>query len=363
MESAQSQLKGDILRCSSCSEMIKSRSRPVPGMGNSNAKVMMVGLAPGKDGADLTGIPFTRDPSGELINELIASIGLSREEDIFITNLVKCNPKDEKGRNRPPSKQEIANCCQYLKREIDCIKPRIIIAFGKDATEFLIDKKVSQMSKVHGKMETINGLLIFPFIHPAYVIRGAYAKQKYVEEFKLISIAFRKLTEEESNLSRLDVLLAIIQKSSSDGVQGVVGGKTRLQKLVFLVENELKKQGYKPKYSFRPYVHGPYSRELYTDIEWLRMQEMLDVKTSFYNNSGFMTDFIITETGKKRLKNIESLQTLNFVNAATDIILRKYGEMDIGELVETVHKEFIEYHNPNPNEKKRPKINLDKFMQ
>ena len=85
------------------------------------------------------------------------------------------------------------------------------------------------MSKVHGKMETINGLLIFPFIHPAYVIRGAYAKQKYVEEFKLISIAFRKLTEEESNLSRLDVLLAIIQKSSSDGVQGVVGGKTRLQ--------------------------------------------------------------------------------------------------------------------------------------
>ena len=93
------------------------------------------------------------------------------------------------------------------------------------------------------------------------------------------------------------------------------------------------------------------------------MQEMLDVKTSFYNNSGFMTDFIITETGKKRLKNIESLQTLNFVNAATDIILRKYGEMDIGELVETVHKEFIEYHNPNPNEKKRPKINLDKFMQ
>ena len=147
MESAQSQLKGDILRCSSCSEMIKSRSRPVPGMGNSNAKVMMVGLAPGKDGADLTGIPFTRDPSGELINELIASIGLSREEDIFITNLVKCNPKDEKGRNRPPSKQEIANCCQYLKREIDCIKPRIIIAFGKDATEFLIDKRCVKCQK------------------------------------------------------------------------------------------------------------------------------------------------------------------------------------------------------------------------
>jgi uracil-DNA glycosylase family 4 len=343
--------------------MVKSRSRPVPGAGNSDARVMMVGLAPGKDGADLTGIPFTRDPSGELINELIASVGLSRGEDVFITNLVKCNPKDEKGRNRSPSKKEIANCCKYLKREIDCIKPKIIIAFGKDATEFLVAQKVTQMLKVHGRMESKNGLLIFPFMHPAYVIRGAYDRKKYVEDFKLVGSAFRKLTEEESNLSRLDVLLAIIQKSFSDGFQGVVGGKTRLQKLVFLVENELKKQGYKPKYSFRPYLHGPYSRELYTDIEWLRMQKMLDVKTSFHDNSGFMTDFIITETGKKRLKNIENLQTLNFVNTATDIILQKYGEMGIGELVETVHKEFEDYHNPNPNEKKRPKINLDKFMQ
>lgn len=362
MDNAQKELRREISDCACCSKIINSRSRPVPGVGNSDAKVMIVGLAPGKDGADLTGIPFTRDPSGELINELIASAGISREEDIFVTNLVKCNPKDTKGRNRPPSKQEIANCCKYLKREIDCIKPKIIIAFGKDATEFLIEKKVNKMSKFHGKRETKNGLIIFPFMHPAYVIRGAYDRKKYIEDFKLIGQAFRKLTEEESNLSRLDVLLAIIQKSSNNGFTGIVSGKTRLQKLVFLVENELKKQGYKPKYSFRPYLHGPYSRELYTDIEWLRMQEMVEVKTSFHDNSGFMTDFIITDTGEKRLKSAENL-ALASVNTAVDVILQKYGEMGIGELVETVHKEFEAYHNPNHMEKKRPKINLDKFMQ
>jgi DNA polymerase len=343
--------------------MVKSRNRPVPGAGSPDAKVIMVGLAPGKDGADLTGIPFTRDPSGELISELIASVGLSREQDVYITNLVKCNPKDEKGRNRPPSKNEITNCSAYLRCEITCVKPRIVVAFGKDASEFLLETKISKMGKIHGKMESKNGLLVFPFMHPAYVIRGAYDRKKYIADFKIFGEALRKLTEEESKLSRLDVLLAIIQKTAYDSLQGVVGGKTRLQKLVFLVENELKKRGYKPKYSFRPYLYGPYSRELYTDIEWLRMHEMVDVKTHLCENSDFITDFTITDVGRRRLEDLGNMRIYDFVNEAMDNVFEKYGNMGIGELVETVHKEFSGFHNPNPKKKKQSGTNLDKFIQ
>lgn len=363
MANSRSQLKREILNCSKCGDMLKSRNKPVPGVGSPTAKIVIVGLAPGKDGADLTGIPFTRDPSGELIDELMASVGLSREQDAYITNLVKCNPKDLKGCNRPPSKAEIENCCRYLTLEIDCVKPLIIVTLGKDATEFLLQKKIAKMGKIHGQMVFKDGVLFLPFIHPGFVVRGAYDKKKYLEEFKILGETFRDLMKQESCLSRLDILLLLINKGSDNGFQGLIKGKTKLQKLLFLVQNELKKRGYKAKYAFRPYLYGPYSRELYTDIEWLRMKTLVDVRISFFEDTGLITTFAITESGKERVNTLKELRTYKNIDETINCIFAKYGQISVAQLVDLVHKEFSGYHKPAPKGKIETNTRLDSFVQ
>jgi uracil-DNA glycosylase len=352
-------LRRQILNCSKCPAIVKTRNKPVPGIGRDKAKIVLIGLAPGKDGADMTGIPFTRDPSGELINELLVSIGLSREQDTFITNLVKCNPKDEKGCNRPPSKIEIANCSPFLLEEIELVKPRLVVCFGKDASEFLLNQKIVKMSQIHGQMQSINGRIIVPFIHPAFVIRGAYDRKKYVAEFSIVGDVFRDLSKQEEELSRLDILLMLIMASKSDGISGNIRGKTKLQKLLFLVQNELQKQGYKARYAFRPYRYGPYSRELYTDVQWLKMKNLLDIQTDFHEDIGVIAEFTITDTGRERLSLLKDMQIYKAIQVAISTVFSIYGEMGVTELVETVHKEFSGYHKP-PNGK-RPTA-LDKFF-
>lgn len=362
MEGTLGQLRREISNCRRCKAIVETRNKPILGIGSPNAKIIIVGLAPGKDGADLTGVPFTRDPSGELIDEMLSAAGLSREQDVFITNLVKCNPKDAQGRNRSPTKGEFENCFPYLRREIGYIRPQIMVTLGKAATEFLLDTKNVQMTQIHGKIKSKKGIWFFPFIHPGYVIRGAYDKKKYLDEFKVLGDVFRNLIKQESRLSRLDILLLLIEKGSDDRSEGLIRGKTKLQKLLFLVQNELKKRGYKAKYAFRPYLYGPYSRELYTDIEWLKMNGLLKVRTTFDEDIGLMTDFVITEKGKSKLINLVDSQVYRNVDEIVNSVITKYGEMSVAQLVEFVHKEFLDYDHSRL-EKDKINIKLDYFIQ
>lgn len=363
MESAWRRLNREISSCKQCKAIAKTRKRPVLGIGSPEARVLIVGLAPGKDGADLTGIPFTRDPSGKLINEMLSVAGLSRSQDVYITNLVKCNPKDSQNRNRTPSKEEIKNCAPFLRRETDCIKPRVIVTFGKAATEFLLDTRITKMAQFHGKSELRKGFLFFPFIHPGYVIRGAYAKQKYLEEFKVLGDVFRDLIRQESQLSRLDILLSLFEKYSDDRSGGFIRGKTKLQKLLFLVQNELKKRGYRARYAFRPYLYGPYSRGLYTDIEWLRMNDLIEVRTTFDKNAGLMTDFAITEKGRDRFDDFIKSSIYRNIDEIVSRVVMKYDEMSVTQLVEFVHKEFSGYYQNRMEKSERDfNVKLDRFM-
>ena len=364
MKSAWRKLKRDISNCERCKALVQTRNKPIPGVGNPEAKVFIVGLAPGKDGADLTGIPFTRDPSGELFDEMLSVAGLSRTQDVFITNLVKCNPKDSHGRNRTPSKREINTCFPYMKREIDLIKPRIVVTLGKAATEFLLNTKVDKMAEFHGKCKSKSGdITLFPFIHPGYVIRGAHDKGKYLEKFKILGEIYRDLIKKESKLSRLDILLLLLKKGSHDGSKGVISGKTRLQKLLFLVQDELTSRGYKARYAFRPYLYGPYSRELYTDIEWLRMNDLIEVKTNFDEYSGLTTDFMITEKGKKKLEKVMDPFVFENIDEIVEGVIAKYGQMSVTQLVEFVHKEFSNYDRKQLGKNKaRIKMKLDYFF-
>lgn len=178
--------------CDKCKDLVASRSKIVAGYGNLDAKIFFVGLAPGRNGADVTGVPFTKDPSGVLLQESLIKSGFSVESDpknefpklldVYITNIVKCNPKDDKGNNRSPSDEEIKNCIPYLKREITNINPTIVVLFGKIVTQYILDIRIKKFLDFHNSLIKLENRQYIPFIHPSYVIRGAYNRNQFIEE-------------------------------------------------------------------------------------------------------------------------------------------------------------------------------------
>src|SRR5579885_1682503 len=123
-------LQKSMLTCARCTALVRCRSRVVPGAGAVGAAVAFVGIAPGRLGGDRTGVPFSGDRSGDLLRAMIAAAGLRR---VFITNLVRCNPRDAQGRNRDPDEAEIANCRNHLMRELAIARPRVIVCLGRMA--------------------------------------------------------------------------------------------------------------------------------------------------------------------------------------------------------------------------------------
>jgi uracil-DNA glycosylase family 4 len=188
------EIRQQIINCDKCKNLVKSRNKAVPGYGFLDAKIFFVGLAPGRLGADFTGIPFTQDSSGKLFQLALSSSGISMEpSDLkqnqirsYVTNLVKCNPKDDKGNNRYPSKSEIDNCRDFLKYEMSLIHFDVIVPLGRLATEMILNQKCSKFTLMHNKVIKGRELCCIPFVHPSYVIRGAYPKNRYLEDFKCL---------------------------------------------------------------------------------------------------------------------------------------------------------------------------------
>lgn len=191
-------LRNLVRHCNKCEQLVKTRSKSVPGYGFKDPDIFFVGLAPGRLGADNTGIPFTKDSSGKLFQLALSSSGISMEpnglvqnEDIikaYVTNLVKCNPKDSKGNNRYPSQMEIDNCKYYLNMEMNSIHFDVIVPLGKLATENILNQKCSKFSSIHNKPIKLNEFYCIPFIHPSYVARGAYPKDKYIDDFRSLAL-------------------------------------------------------------------------------------------------------------------------------------------------------------------------------
>ena len=179
-------------KCNKCQKIVYSRSLIVNGYGDPDAKLMFVGMAPGRNGADITGVPFTRDPSGVLFQECMIHAGFSLEHNskcehpdlkgVYVTNLVKCNPKDENGNNRTPSIEEIENCAPHFQKELEEIDPTLIVLFGKLVSEYILKQKISKFNTYHNQAIQRNNRIFIPFIHPSYVIRGAYDRKKYIDE-------------------------------------------------------------------------------------------------------------------------------------------------------------------------------------
>ncbi len=179
MATALAMLQASMRECCDCAALVKCRSRVVPGDGAVPASVMFVGIAPGRFGGDLTGIPFSGDRSGILLRTMIARAGI---EDAFITNLVRCNPRDERGCNRDPVASEIENCRRHLDAEIAIVRPRIIVCLGAMAWRRLAGRD-APFEPTRPNVLQRDGAILYPMYHPGYVIRGAYKARRYARDF------------------------------------------------------------------------------------------------------------------------------------------------------------------------------------
>jgi len=157
-------------------------SHIVFGEGNPQANIMFIGEAPGKE-EDKQGRPFV-GRAGQLLNRTLEKLGL-RREDVFITNVVKCRPPE----NRTPTQEEIQKGKQLLNKEIEVIEPKAICALGSTALRGLFEESL-KISTVRGSQKTYHGVPVVPTYHPAYVLRNPKAADTLLEDInKAIEIA------------------------------------------------------------------------------------------------------------------------------------------------------------------------------
>ena len=166
---------GDCQRCKLCS----GRTNIVFGVGNPRAKLMFVGEGPGRD-EDLQGEPFV-GRAGQLLTDIITKgMGLKRE-DVYIANVVKCRPPE----NRNPEPDEVAACEPFLKKQIDLVRPDIIVGLGKFAVQTLLHSK-GPISKLRGTWSSYHGIKLMPTFHPAYLLRNPGDKKLVWEDIKKV---------------------------------------------------------------------------------------------------------------------------------------------------------------------------------
>jgi len=166
---------GDCRLCKLCS----GRTHLVFGVGDPNARLMFVGEGPGRD-EDLQGEPFV-GRAGQLLTDIITKgIGL-RREDVYIANVVKCRPPE----NRNPEADEVAACEPFLKKQIDLVRPEIIVALGKFAVQTLLQSK-APISKLRGSWHRYHGIKLMPTFHPAYLLRNPADKKLVWQDIKKV---------------------------------------------------------------------------------------------------------------------------------------------------------------------------------
>lgn len=151
-----------IYGCAAC-RLGEARTYAVPGEGNVDADLMFIGEGPGAD-ENRSGRPFV-GASGELLSKIIQAIGFTRES-IFIANIVKCQPPD----NRAPAPDEIGACFSYLRQQVEIVKPKVICTLGSPATRTLLGV-TSGITQLRGKMHAYGGAIVVPTFHPAYLLR------------------------------------------------------------------------------------------------------------------------------------------------------------------------------------------------
>ena len=164
--------------CSRCKLHTLGRRQVVFGVGNPDADLMFVGEAPGAD-EDIQGEPFV-GRAGQLLTKIIEAIGLARE-DVYIANVIKCRPPG----NRNPEPDEVEQCEPFLFRQIDVIKPKVIVTLGKFAAQSLL-RTDAPITRIRGREFAYRDAVLIPTYHPAYLLRNPSAKRDVWEDMKKV---------------------------------------------------------------------------------------------------------------------------------------------------------------------------------
>ena len=164
--------------CTRCKLHTLGRKQVVFGVGNPNADLMFVGEAPGAD-EDIQGEPFV-GRAGQLLTKIIEAIDLKRE-DVYIANVIKCRPPG----NRNPEGDEVEQCEPFLFRQIDTIKPKVIVALGKFAAQCLL-RTTDPITRIRGREFKYRDAILIPTYHPAYLLRTPSAKREVWEDMKRV---------------------------------------------------------------------------------------------------------------------------------------------------------------------------------
>ncbi len=174
------QIRADIGDCTRCKLHTLGRTQIVFGVGNPQAELMFVGEAPGAD-EDEQGVPFI-GRAGQLLTKIIEAIELTRD-DVYIANVIKCRPPQ----NRNPEPDEVAQCEPFLFRQIDLIRPKVIVALGKFAAQCLL-RTTEPITKLRGREFAYRDAVLMPTYHPAYLLRNPSAKREVWEDMKRVRV-------------------------------------------------------------------------------------------------------------------------------------------------------------------------------
>ncbi len=193
-------IEREIKNCRKC-ELWKTKTNYVPGEGNEKARVFLIGEAPGRE-EDRQGRPFVGN-AGKLLNELLSSIGLSRK-DVFIGNVLKCRPPN----NRDPTPEEVEACSPYLVRQLNVVRPDIIVCLGRHSSSFvfsLFELPFRGITKERGNIRKVKAwgkdVYIIPVYHPAAALYRPQLRDVLFEDFRKVGNVLRNLKGDGKNNS------------------------------------------------------------------------------------------------------------------------------------------------------------------
>jgi DNA polymerase len=154
----------EVSGCRKC-RLGLTRTQTVFGEGDVDASIFFIGEGPGET-EDLTGRPFV-GRAGQLLDKMIGAMGLTRSQ-VFIANIVKCRPPD----NRLPAPDEVATCTPYLVRQLEIVRPRVIVTLGLPAVKYMLEDPKLVMGRTRGVWQSWRGIKLMPTYHPSYVLRA-----------------------------------------------------------------------------------------------------------------------------------------------------------------------------------------------
>ncbi len=189
------ELVAEAAGCTRCLSMCARTAVLTYLNGPLTARVMFIGEAPGRKGADRTRIPFSGDQSGRNFDRFLASIELNRSE-IFITSAALCNPRTESGANRKPSGLEIANCSEFLRRTLAIVQPKVVVTLGSVALEALKRIKYHDLTlkEAVGKVYEWDGRLLVPIYHPSPQVLASHRREAaQLADYKFVAKALREM--------------------------------------------------------------------------------------------------------------------------------------------------------------------------